>query len=192
MVEPLGEAAARRAGGRRAPAGCRRSADACFCDDIVGADARVEVVRPARDADDDDVRVGGGALRGRPQPAQAATQQREADRARPASRARRPSSARPAASAPRAASCDRCRARRAAREARSSGGRRLEQPELLLRLARRAADRRPAAARQLVALERRENLARALDDRRRQAGEPRHLDAVAAVRSARARSCAGR
>ena len=47
---------------------------------------------------------------------------------------------------------------------RSSGCRRLKQPELPLRLGRRAADRRPAAARQLVALERRQNLARAIDD----------------------------
>ena len=37
-----------------------------------------------------------------------------------------------------------------------------------------------------------EDLAGAVDDRRRQPGEPRHLDAVAAVGSARARSCAGR
>src|SRR5439155_6555079 len=62
---------------------------------------------------------------------------------------------------------------------------RLKEPELPLRLRRRPADRWPSAARQLVALERRENLARALDDRRGQPGEPRDLDAVAAIRSSR-------
>src|SRR4051812_28050103 len=43
--------------------------------------------------------------------------------------------------------------------------RRLEQRELTLRIGAGAADRRPAAARELVAFERGEDLARAVDDR---------------------------
>ena len=110
------------------------------------------------------------------------------------SRAALPSSAPPAASAPRAASCDRRRAPPAAR-AKPIVGRRggLKQPELPLRLAWRAADRRAgrrASARRARA--RRESRARDRSTAARQAGQPRHLDAVAAIRAARARSCAGR
>src|SRR5262245_60926663 len=59
-------------------------------------------------------------------------------------------------------------------------------PSAGLRLAgrRRASQRRLAAARQLILLERSENVARARNHRRRQPREPRHLDAVAAIRSA--------
>src|SRR5437867_13149350 len=51
----------------------------------------------------------------------------------------------------------------------------VEEPELTLRFARRAGQRRPSAARQLVALERRQDFARAVDDRSWKAGETRHL-----------------
>ena len=76
---------------------------------------------------------------------------------------------------------------RAARASFSGCGirrRHLKQPQLLLRLRRRAADRRPAAARQLVVLERFENRPRARDDRCGHAREPGDLDAIAAIRSA--------
>src|SRR6266566_2798466 len=46
------------------------------------------------------------------------------------------------------------------------GGRRLKKSELPLRLGWRSTDRRAAAARQLVALERRQDLARPIDHRR--------------------------
>ena len=181
MVEALGELAARRAGARRAPSGCRRSAACSLLRRIVGADARVEVVGPARDADDDDVGVGGRPLE--------ACRQADATHRQHGRQRRSPHASRVLLQlgeqrrARRAASCDRrrCAASRCAQPI--VGGRRLEQPELLLRLRRRAADRRPAAARQLVALERGENLAGALDDRPRQAREARHLDAVAAIGS---------
>src|SRR5581483_893731 len=61
---------------------------------------------------------------------------------------------------------------------------RLEEPELALGLGRRAGDRRSAAAHQLVALERAENLASPLDNRAWKAGQPRDLDSLAAVRAA--------
>src|SRR5262245_46667949 len=61
----------------------------------------------------------------------------------------------------------------------------LEQPELLLSRGRRAAQAGTSAARQLVPLERLENLGCTANDRRRHAGEPRDLDAVTSVRSAR-------
>src|SRR5205823_13794108 len=64
------------------------------------------------------------------------------------------------------------------------GGGRLKQRQLPLRIRRRAAHRRPAAARELVALERAEDLARAIDHGLRQAREPRHLDPVAAIGAA--------
>ena len=68
---------------------------------------------------------------------------------------------------------------------RSSIGRRLKQPELLLGIGGRRRDRRAAAAGEFVTLERTEDLARAVDDGGRQAGQPRDLYPVAAVRSAR-------
>ena len=71
---------------------------------------------------------------------------------------------------------------------------RREQTELpRARVAAGARERGPAAARQLVALEAAEDLLRARATTvPRQAGQSRDLDAVAAIRSAAARSCAGR
>src|SRR5215471_9642194 len=59
--------------------------------------------------------------------------------------------------------------------------RRLKQTELLLRLRRRSGERRTAAARQLVPLECRQDLARAVDDGAWQARKAGDLNAVAAV-----------
>ena len=67
-----------------------------------------------------------------------------------------------------------------------------EQAQLLRRRPGRGCQGRAPAARQLVTLQPAQDLARPLDHRRRQAGQPRHLDAVAAVGARPARSCAGR
>src|SRR5262249_45760068 len=61
---------------------------------------------------------------------------------------------------------------------------RLKQSQLLLRVGARPADRRPAAAGELVALERVQDLARSCDDARRQACKARDLDAVTPIGSA--------
>src|SRR5262245_6010830 len=61
----------------------------------------------------------------------------------------------------------------------------LEQAELLLRRGGRAVERRASAALKLILLERTENLRRAADHGRRNAGQPGHLNAVAAIGAAR-------
>jgi hypothetical protein len=63
-------------------------------------------------------------------------------------------------------------------------GRRMKQAELPLVRAGRAAECRPPAPRQLVLLERSQNLGRPLYDRGRQAGQARDVNTVAAVGSA--------
>ena len=168
---------------------------------LVAAHARVEIGRADRDADDDSrivlratLAAGGAEQRQRQQHQHSMARGAVGDLLHPAPGTRNPVGCHASASSLSAArsvsACKRCErvdVDLAQPFTQSFVGRHLEQPELLLRaFARgRAGDRRASASCQFVLFEAGEDLARAADHAGREAGESRHLDAVAAVRSPR-------
>ena len=151
---------------------------------IVGGDSRIEVVGAAGDAHDDDVGVLDRPVNAGRDDTGAGAQHRRAQATRLMPRLSFFSAGEQGQRLERRHAID-VDGRDAAGAGRRPALRRLKETELLPRVGSCAADRGPSAARELVVLERRQDFARAVGDRPRQAGQPGHLNAVAAIGSSR-------